>query len=72
MKRFSDWSEAFDFCREANKPIVVFIEGNGEFKLYPSGKAVRRTTAAPDRARRDILREQAKTRQLIEEARSFG
>lgn len=38
------FQEAFGFCREAGRPITVKIDGDGEFKLYPSGKAVRLTT----------------------------
>ena len=38
-----DFSEAFEYCREKDRPIVVKIIGDGEFKLFPSGKATRLT-----------------------------
>lgn len=38
MKVFSDWSVAFDFCREKNQPVTVMISGE-KWKLYPSGSA---------------------------------
>jgi hypothetical protein len=39
MHAFATFDEAFDFCREANHPVKVIV--NGEiWKLYPSGIAV--------------------------------
>ncbi len=38
---FDDWSEAFDYCREADHPVIVRMAGEGTFKLYPSGRADR-------------------------------
>lgn len=40
MQSFNDFSEAFDFCREGNKPLTVLIKG-GKWKLFPSGRAER-------------------------------
>ena len=37
MKGFTDFSEAFDFCREADHPVNVIV-GN-HYKLFPSGVA---------------------------------
>lgn len=43
MKTFDDFSEAFDYCREADKPVTVIVQDEkyepGEYKLYPSGTA---------------------------------
>lgn len=43
MKTFDDFSEAFDYCREADKPVTVIVLDeryeHGEYKLYPSGIA---------------------------------
>ena len=36
-KEFETFSSAFDYCREANQPVVVVVEGE-TWKLYPSGK----------------------------------
>lgn len=38
MNGFTNFPEAFDYCRQLDKPIRVIV-GN-EYKLYPSGKAV--------------------------------
>ncbi len=41
MKKFSGedaWAEAFDYCREADKPICVLVHGT-KYKLFPSGRA---------------------------------
>jgi len=38
MKSFDDFSAAFAYCRECNKPMVVIISGE-KWKLYPSGRA---------------------------------
>lgn len=37
MKKFDDISDAFDYCREINKPITVLINGE-KCKLFPSGR----------------------------------
>lgn len=37
---FEDWSEAYDLCREVNRPIVATVTENGiteTCKIYPSG-----------------------------------
>ena len=39
---FETFSEAFDYCREADHPVQVVITGEGQmygglYKLYPSG-----------------------------------
>ena len=41
-KKFDDWSEAFDYCREGDKPVRVIIVEDGAFELwvlFPSGQA---------------------------------
>ena len=38
MKEFDDFSDAFDYCREANHPVTVIICGE-KYKLFPSGRA---------------------------------
>ena len=35
---FSDMSEAFSFCRECNRPVIVQVDGK-KYRLFPSGKA---------------------------------
>lgn len=49
VEAFSMWWEAFDTCRERNRPLVVTVgpEG-GEWKIFPSG----RCEALNDMARR--------------------
>jgi len=37
--KFNDWSEAFDFCREGNVPMIAVVEGKA-LKCYPSGHGV--------------------------------
>jgi hypothetical protein len=37
-KRFDSMDEAFSYCREADRPVVVYV-GKWLWKLYPSGKA---------------------------------
>lgn len=37
-KHFDFMSDAFDYCREANRPIRVCVSGE-IWKLFPSGKA---------------------------------
>ena len=42
IRDFFNWAEAFDFCREVDKPVTVMIlEDNKEivYKLFPSGRA---------------------------------
>jgi hypothetical protein len=38
MMEFETMSDAFDYCREAGKPIRAIVKGD-IWKLYPSGKA---------------------------------
>lgn len=40
MKSFDDFSDAFDYCRERDCPVVVLVAGE-KWKLYPSGHAER-------------------------------
>lgn len=40
MKTFDDMSDAFDYCREVNKPVMVLVDGE-KWKLFPSGHAKR-------------------------------
>ena len=35
---FNDMSEAFAFCRECNRPIIVQVDGK-KYRLFPSGRA---------------------------------
>lgn len=42
VKKFDTWSEAFDYCREVGYPVVVLVKGE-KWKLFPSGKAVRKS-----------------------------
>lgn len=44
METFDNFQSAFDYCRERGNPVIVKIDGDGKFKLYPSGKATRLTT----------------------------
>lgn len=38
-KEFETLTDAFDYCRERNAPVVVIV--NKQFwKLFPSGKAI--------------------------------
>lgn len=40
MREFDNFPDAFDYCRDANYPVRVII--NGEvWKLFPSGTAER-------------------------------
>jgi len=36
---FIEWSEAFDCCRERNRPINATVKGE-TCKIYPSGRQV--------------------------------
>jgi len=36
---FIDWSDAFDTCRERNRPINATVDGE-TCKIYPSGRSV--------------------------------
>lgn len=38
MRRFDTFQEAFDYCRESNRPVMVFIVGE-KWRLFPSGRA---------------------------------
>jgi hypothetical protein len=50
-KQFDDWGEAFDLCRELDRPITVelvasnYVEADeaGTWKLFPSGRAERKS-----------------------------
>ncbi len=35
-KQFDTWEEAFNYCREADHPVVVRVDGETA-KIYPSG-----------------------------------
>lgn len=35
---FENINEAFEFCRECDRPVVVQIDGK-VYKLFPSGRA---------------------------------
>lgn len=43
---FDTWPEAFDACREANRPLVVCVDGEVA-KIFPSGHSTSSTTAPP-------------------------
>lgn len=45
IERFADWSDAFDHCRECNRPILAIV-GDEEAKIFPSGRFVPRNAAA--------------------------
>jgi len=36
---FEDFSTAFDYCREADRPVDVTMRDKGRWRLYPSGHA---------------------------------
>jgi len=38
MKEFDNYQEAFAYCREADKPVTVVVNGEKQ-KLFPSGRA---------------------------------
>ena len=44
IRAFGDWEQAFEFCRELGKPVVVKIispaEAPGDYRLYPVGYAL--------------------------------
>lgn len=40
MLEFDNFSDAFDYCREAGHPVVIMVKGE-KYKLFPSGKAVK-------------------------------
>ncbi len=49
IKTFDDFSEAFDYCREANAPVTVIVNGE-KWQLFPSGRAERiRILHVPER-----------------------
>ena len=35
---FSDMSEAFSFCRECDRSVIVQVDGK-KYRLFPNGKA---------------------------------
>jgi hypothetical protein len=37
-KKFVTMADAFDYCREADRPVHVYV-GKEEWRLWPSGKA---------------------------------
>jgi hypothetical protein len=37
-KRFDSMDDAFSYCREADRPVTIFV-GKRLWKLYPSGRA---------------------------------
>lgn len=39
-KEFTTFSEAFDYCRECDKPVTVKVNGT-RYKLFPSGKSLK-------------------------------
>lgn len=39
MVSFDNFEEAFDYCREANHPVTVIVNGE-KSKLFPSGEAI--------------------------------
>ena len=42
MRTFDDFPEAFDYCREAARPVTVQVNGEA-WKLFPSGRAEQKT-----------------------------
>jgi len=36
--QFETMQEAFDFCRQCNRPVIVQVDGR-TYRLFPSGKA---------------------------------
>jgi hypothetical protein len=36
--KFETLQEAFDFCRQCDRPVIVQVEGK-QYRLFPSGKA---------------------------------
>lgn len=42
-EHFDTFQDAFDYCREAGRPVVVWINGK-RWKLYPSGAAKKQET----------------------------
>ena len=39
-EQFNDWYEAFDCCRERNKPVIATVDDGNKIetcKVYPSG-----------------------------------
>jgi hypothetical protein len=55
MHVFGDWSEAFDLCREIDRPISVRVRtenGIEEARVYPSGRyQPKRTPKEKDKER---------------------
>jgi len=46
-EQYATWEEAFDACREANRPLVVRVDGEIA-KIFPSGSC--RTISVPQTA----------------------
>ena len=42
MRTFDEFTEAFDYCRAAGRPVTVQVRGE-TWKLYPSGRAEQKT-----------------------------
>lgn len=36
IKRFENFPDAFDYCREVNIPVIIFADDK-KFKIFPSG-----------------------------------
>ncbi len=36
LKRFESWQDAFDYCREKNHPVILFVKDE-KVKLFPNG-----------------------------------
>lgn len=53
LQRFDSFPAAFDYCREADKPMVAIVTGV-VYKLFPSGNAVPMGQAAPRRQEASI------------------
>jgi len=35
---FTDWTEAFDICRERNRPMTLWMDDGHFYKIFPSGQ----------------------------------
>lgn len=42
LETFDTFSLAFNYCREADRPVTVLVAGEG-WKLFPSGRAERKS-----------------------------
>ena len=66
MRRFDDFSEAFDYCRHQDKPVIVVIGEHQKWKLFPSGAVEKLTDEMQAKqATKDSL---AKAKSLILDA----